>query len=180
MMHKLILIATAMILLTLTSAKPVAAATAPNFPSCEQANGTVIVQYDSGTHGIPGRTESYTGSDSVYRISDTQVLQCFCPEEGSEGIQSNWWKYQGLTEDEDKIFTRTGWTFVVDGTAWGLDRAPYLVQNKSYSCRGVGGGTVGSSGQVLGVTSLADTGDSLAIFSLLGVGALALVAARKK
>lgn len=202
MIQKLFLIVLALIVISITSAPVAEAATAPQFPSCENASGTVIAEYDTGVHGIPGKTGTYTGSDKVFVVTEDQILQCYCPDSGSQGIQSNWWKYQDISESDLKIFIKTGWVHILDGSLWGLDNSSYLVQNIPFSCSGTGGssdsqddsdsssssssssdnnsnGRGGTTGQVLGVTSLADTGNSLAIFSLFGLSIVALLAARK-
>lgn len=194
MIRKIYLYIAIMLASMIASSTLVAASTTPVFPSCDQPSGSIIAQYDSGMHGIAGDSSTYHGSDAVYQLSNSQVLQCFCPEEGSEGIQSNWWKYSELSEDEIKILIKAGWIAIPSGAVWGLNDAPYLVQNHSYSCRGTGGGSssengsqsdsndspTGSGGQVLGVSSLAATGNALAILTFVSMGSLALISARRK
>lgn len=198
MIHKLLLYIAFLASVMIAVASPVHAVTTPIFPSCEAPSGTLIAQYDSGTHGIPGRSAAYTGSDAVYELSSSLVLQCFCPSEGSEGIQSNWWKYSELSDSDIKVLEKTGWIHVPNGLLWGLDESSYLVLNKNYSCRGTGGGSgassensssggtggssevIGASGQVLGVSTFAQTGNIGTILAFLGIGALAIRTAVRK
>ncbi len=151
--------------------QPVQAVSTPDFPSCTAIQGTVIAYHPTGTHGVPGDQTTYTGSDTVYRYSETQVLQCLCPENAS-GIQTVWWQYGELTEAELANLQSQGWIWIPSGAAWGLNDTPYLAKNSRFSCMssgvggtsgesnsgtGVGGYTLATSGQVLG-TQLAQTG----------------------
>lgn len=159
----------------------------PNFPACANPQGTVKATYDTGTHGVPGDNASYTGKDTVYTLTNDTLLQCLCTDDG-KGIQTNWWKVSSLSENEIKILENSGWIFVSNGLAWGLDNAPYLAQNIAFSCAveqgsqgGVGGGHVSDgrsdgrtdslggkpSGQVLG---FAFTGNSPIILSIASLG----------
>src|SRR5438105_1101896 len=80
----------------------------PQFPSCANPQGTLKVNYDSGTHGIAGKTDSFSGKDSVYTISPEALTQCFCSTNG-QGIQTNWWKVSSLTESEINLLKSQGW-----------------------------------------------------------------------
>src|SRR3990167_3192719 len=137
----------------------------PNFPSCVNPQGTVIASYSSGTHGVPGDSTAYSGSDTVYKINNETLTQCLCTDDG-DGIQTNWWKASSLSSQEIENLKTQDWVFVPDGTAWGLDNTSYLSKNSKYSCRGIGGG-----GDVLG---LATTGDIKIIYSLLLIGTASL------
>lgn len=160
----------------------------PEFPSCVNPQGSLIANYSSGTHGIPGVVTSYQGTDSVYAVTENAVIQCLCTVDG-EGIQTNWWKVSSLTEEEIESFKSQGWNFIPDGSAWGLDPVYYLAKNSNYSCRATGGssnesssnsssnsnnnsvGGVSSIGDVLG---LAATGNIKVIYGLVFTGLLAL------
>ncbi len=156
----------------------------PSFTACVSPEGTITSNYPSGSFGIVGKTGSLAGSDTVYKLSDIALTQCFCPLDGN-GIQTNWWKASNLTAEEINEQVSQGWILVPDGSVWGLDPAPYLALNINYSCSGggstqgssttssnggVGGQTLGSStGQILG---LATTGNMqlvtlLAVFGVL-------------
>ena len=142
----------------------------PSFPSCTAPTGTLKVKYDSGTHGIVGNTGVYQGRDSVYQLDTGNVFQCFCPESGDIGIQTNFWKFPPMTEGDIQSFKSDGWVFIPDGSLWGLMSDPYLAKNYDYQCRGAssgGNGGIGGGGQVLG--GFAETGD---IVTLLGAGAI--------
>jgi hypothetical protein len=118
------------------SATHVFAVKTPDFPSCANPTGTLIVSYESGIHGIVGSTAEYSGSDAVYQTSKTTLIQCFCPEEGSEGIQTNWWKFSGLTQSDINTLKNLGWFYIPSGAEWGLKSDPYLAKNEKYICRG--------------------------------------------
>lgn len=152
--------------LLLTVVSNARAQTVPSFSSCVNSQGTLKVSYSQGTHGVPGNTNTYTGSDSVYTISGDTLMQCLCTDNG-QGIQTNWWKVSSLTTDEIAVLISQGWTHVPDGSAWGLDQAPYLAQNSSFACfPGTGGPEVlgASTGDVLG---LATTGNAAFILSVI-------------
>jgi len=106
----------------------------PSFPSCVTPQGTQKVFYPTGVHGIPGSTNTYTGSDTVYVLSEETLSQCFCAING-KGIQSNWWRVSSLGLNQIDELVGLGWVFVPDGTAWGLQEAPYLVKNEAYECK---------------------------------------------
>jgi hypothetical protein len=151
-------------------ASPVYAISTPTFPSCVSPQGSIKVSYSSGTHGIVGSGETYTGTDAVYTLTQDTLTQCFCSSTG-EGIQTNWWKASSLSESEVNVLKSLGWIYVPAGQLWGLEVAPYVALNSKYSClpgsssntssgdsnRGHGDGTGG--GEVLGV----DTGDILGL-----------------
>lgn len=141
-----------------------AAVNVPDFPSCVNPQGSVIASYSSGTHGVPGDSTTYSGSDSVYKINNETLTQCLCTDDG-DGIQTNWWKVSSLISQEIENLKTQGWVFIPDGTAWGLDSAAYLAKNSKYSCRGIGGG------DVLG---LATTGNIMVIYGLISTGFLSL------
>src|SRR5215210_7466089 len=84
------------------SATSALAVTTPSFPTCINPQGSVKASYSSGTHGIVGSTQEYTGSDSVYTLSDNTIVQCFCPVNGN-GIQTDWWKIANLSDTDIKI-----------------------------------------------------------------------------
>lgn len=164
--------------------------TPPEFPSCVNPQGKVTANYSSGTHAVPGVVSSYQGSDTVYAVSDAVVIQCLCTTNG-EGIQTNWWKFAGLTAEQIETYKTQGWVFVPDGSEWGLDPDPYLAKNSDFSCRSIGGGggegssggggsSNGGGGSLGGISSigqilaLATTGNILTIYGLLLLGILSI------
>lgn len=184
------------------SVQTVRAVSDPPLFTCITPIGEVIATYPSGTHGIPGDNGTYTGSDTVYRIDSDHLLQCFCPDNNQSGIQSNWWKISGLSEEDISFFRKRGWIYVPNGALWGLDEAPYLVRNEFYACQGQGGGSDngggggssssssggssssdsgvgGGAGSVLGVSALAETGSARTILAFLIIGGLFAFAAYK-
>ncbi len=165
--------------------KPAFAHEVPNFPSCVSPLGTAIAQNNDGVHGIVGRTEQFTGSDVVFSVTPDTLIQCLCPPDGN-GIQTNWWKASVLSDNELKNLQAQGWIFVPDGSLWGLEQAPYLAQNTTFSCFGGSGGGGGGSGGGSGgsgggsssssstpfgeVLGLASTGNIAFIYLLIGIG----------
>src|SRR3989344_5757934 len=105
--------------LVLSTAKAMAVSTS-EFPACSNPQGTLIANYDSGTHGIVGSTSEYKGSDKVYQVDPSKTTQCFCPSDGSTGIQTDWFKAGSLSQDEIKVYERDGWIYILTGKAWGL------------------------------------------------------------
>lgn len=154
---------------------PALAVTVPSFPACTSPQGTTKVSYSDGTHGIVGSTASYSGSDTVYTVTDETLMQCFCPKEGDTGVQSNWWRATNLSGEDIQILKNDGWNYVPNGSLWGLENAPYMVKNNEYQCRGSGGGEVQSAAAQIGdVLGLAATGNWVLIVGT-GVGGLALL-----
>jgi hypothetical protein len=169
-------------------ASPVYAISTPTFPSCVSPQGSIKVSYSSGTHGIVGSGETYTGTDAVYTLTQDTLTQCFCSSTG-EGIQTNWWKASSLSESDIAVLKTLGWIYVPAGQLWGLEAAPYVAINTKYAClpgsssnttsgdrsRVTGDGTGG--GEVLGVETgdvlgLAATGDLYIVYLsfVLGIG----------
>lgn len=175
-----------------TFVKPAFALTEPPVFSCKTPVGDVIADFNEGTHGIAGDSATYTGSDKVYRIDNDHVLQCFCPTDSNEGIQSNWAKLADTSESSISYFQKLGWSYVPNGLAWGLDDAAYIVKNEYYGCHGDAGSATPSDsnsssnsssgsvagtndgdlggGQVLGSVLAATGNDRLILFySILGM-----------
>lgn len=118
--------------------------TPPDFPTCSAPTGTLKVSYESGVHGIPGQGE-VTGSDSVYLLENSNVLQCFCAPD-TQGIQTNWWKIGSLSAKQIITLKKLGWIYIPSGSVWGLDNTAYMAQNLSFSCASQGGGGSSSGG----------------------------------
>jgi hypothetical protein len=130
----------AVIVLGLFSAvSPVRANSIPSYPSCTSPSGTLKVSYATGTHWIPIESFLREGSDAVYTLSDTSLLQCYCDLAG-HGIQTNWWKISGMSQSDIDTYAGQGWIYIADGSVWGLDASPYLALNSNVSCAGGGNG----------------------------------------
>lgn len=159
----------------LSLAVPMAGAvTIPTFPVCSNPGGTLKSQYSDGNHGIAGRTDEYTGSDSVYTLTDSTHLQCFCSDTG-EGIQTNWWKVSSLTEDEIKVLKNEGWVYIPNGALWGYVNEPYMAKNIEYASCQVGpriGSVEAAYAEVLG---LASTGNIVLIYAVGAVGLISII-----
>lgn len=106
----------------------------PSFPSCLNPQGSILAQFADGTHGVPGNTDTFTGSDSVFTLSSSVVMQCLCPLNG-QGIQTNWMKTSELSDPEISILENQGWIYVPSGLVWGLEDVHYLAQNTNFSCQ---------------------------------------------
>lgn len=110
----------------------------PSFPTCINPQGTVIAHYDTGLHAIAGDQTLHVGRDTVYQVTDTTVLQCFCDEQNN-GIQTNWWKIAGntaagISQEQVDWFLQNGWIYIPNGSDWGLDQGPYLAKNSTFNC----------------------------------------------
>lgn len=151
------------------SSLSVAAVEVPDFPACESPTGTIVADYSSGTHGVPGDTSTYTGTDQVYRVDDERLIQCLCIDGDVDGIQTNWWKYGYVDNDQMQVLLDQGWIYIPNGKAWGLNDEPYLAKSRDYIC------SYGIGGQILGLTSLAGTGSYKVLRELLS-GSMAMVA----
>lgn len=182
-----------------TSVAAVHAVDVPSFPACPNPGGEIIANYDSGTHGVPGNLSDFEGSDQVFKLSDTQVVQCLCPTSG-EGVQTVWWKNTGLSSTDVSILLKEGWVRIPNGSLWGLDNAEYFAKNSNFICGDKGGGpsptvngtstsssessgggssSVGSTGQILGASTLAATGSWRNILAALGIALLAFIMGRR-
>lgn len=131
--NKLLSIVTLIVFFISAFVAPAFAVTDPNFPSCLNPQGQLKVAYTQGTHGVPGDTNTYNGSDSVYTIDEATTTQCLCTVNGS-GIQTNWWKVSSMSEEQVSVLVNQGWIFIPDGSAWGLENAPYLAKNLNFAC----------------------------------------------
>ena len=176
----------------------------PTFPSCLNPAGSVIANYDTGTHGIAGRSATYTGKVTVYNVGEGLVTQCFCSIDGN-GIQTDWWNASSLSEDQVAILKNQGWNYIPNGNLWGLSSDAVVTKNTTYSCLPTGGGDPNGGGdglsdgrsscpectappiggQVLGtstgdVLGLAATGDSWVLYSVFATAFILLLAGAKK
>jgi hypothetical protein len=108
---------------------PTPTPTIPSFPMCVSYIGQTgdKAHYDRGVgnlHQIIGDEGKVAGGDDVFRLGNGNYLQCFCPDEGSAGIQTNWFR------TNDPII---GW-FFVNGSQWGLGNFMYAAQNIPFNC----------------------------------------------
>jgi hypothetical protein len=183
-MKKVFLIMLVVFLLSL-SINSVSAVNVPNYPSCKAPSGELKASYDSGIHGIVGDSQVHKGSDKVYQVTSETLIQCYCPESGSDGIQTNWWKVS--LEMDLSEFLDLGWHYIATGSDWGLTSDPYLAKNSSYTCRssqgssgGGGGGSVSAAaasttagnGSILGYAA---TGGSQLLLIVFPLGLISLI-----
>ncbi len=166
-----LIVAISLFILTTISVRPAFAdgAVLPDFGSCLNPQGDVIASYENGKHGIVGKTKEVIGSDSVYKSSSNGVTQCFCPING-DGIQTNWYKVSNVSPKDINVLKSQGWTYIVNGSSWGLEDAPYLAKNSKFACKG--SSTTYNTENVLG---LASTGDGETIYALILSGAAFLI-----
>lgn len=187
--RKLLFLTVIVFILLSANVRSVHAVTTPTFPSCVNPQGTQKVSYSQGTHGVAGDTNSYAGSDSVYTLSGTTLLQCLCASTGA-GIQTNWWKISDLSEVDKQILIQQGWVLVPDGSSWGLSEGAYLAQNINFSCNststtnsstgdgrsdGLSDGRSDGLGSIVqsatgNAGNLASTGNILFVLSILSAG----------
>ncbi len=167
----------------------------PTYPSCLDAQGQIKVVHYNGKHGIPGDSKEYYGTDQVNILSNSTLVQCYCPDKGSEGVQTNWWQADDMSESEIETLIKMGWVYIPNGKAWGLNEGAYLAKNTPYACKGTGGPEdpkdrdskddpndkhdapkTKVSGDVLGLMYLPFTGNEpyIAGFFILGTASLGL------
>ncbi len=150
------------------------AATIPTFPACANPQGQVKSSYENGTHGVAGDSATYTGKDTVYSLSDNTLTQCLCPSSGN-GVQTNWWKANALSQEEIDVLISQGWILLPDGASWGLDSGPYLAKNSSYSCTSTNnGGSGGTSDSKSADASILAT-STQAILALANTGNIVFI-----
>lgn len=168
------------------NATPAFAVSLTDFPSCVNPQGSVIAHYDHGDHAIIGNPKIQTGSDTVYQVSNNMVVQCFCPENGGTGVQTNWYKTSALSESEISVMKKEGWNYY-NGEGWGLGNTGYLAKNVEYACKGTPSctptptvtitpsPTVVTTTPTKPVLGLATTGNIVFIYSLITVGTFTLI-----
>lgn len=164
-MTKAFLSAATLIVLSQALTPAVKAIDAPSFTSCVNPKGELKVNYETGTHGIAGQPGLFEGKDSVYKLSENSLTQCFCAVDGS-GIQTNWWKLPQLSESEIKSLEAQGWIYIANGALWGLDNAPYMAKNSDFSCKSSGeNGGSSDSGSSSSSNSGSSSGSSSSVSS---------------
>lgn len=129
----------------------------PSFGSCPNPSGEIIANYDSGVHGIVGDSLTHTGSDKVYSESSVNLVQCYCPSAGDNGIQTKWLYASQMSTEDIQSLENSGWIYVENGSDWGLNEGPYLAFNSGFSCsnQGQSGGDILGSG----ASTSSDPGD---------------------
>lgn len=99
--------------------------TIPDFPACSNLLGNPgnHASHAEGLHQVVGG-DLLWGSDDVYSIADGNYVQCYCPVEDNDGIQTNWWRTDQVLE---------GW-FSVNDIVWNLGDYHFLAQNQDFDC----------------------------------------------
>lgn len=133
---KIPILLTSVLILLLSTSKVNALISVPSWPPCYSYDYPGDkAHYDDGGHGIIGRNGLFYGSDDVYTVGDGNYVQCFCPNDSSDGIQTNWWYVEGrLTDDQITIYRNKGWILTL-GHYWGLEDGRYLARNIDYQCK---------------------------------------------
>lgn len=109
------------------------------FPLCiEMTKDGDKAHYAEGLHQIVDGP-LLSGSDAVYVLDDGNFLQCFCPEEGVQGVQTNWLDASGLEDEEIAALQEQGWHLIENGPDWGLPSQHYLAKNSDFDCSKRGG-----------------------------------------
>ena len=157
--------------LALTSVQPVAASGAQNngveFGSCVNPQWSVSQVNKGNDHGVVGETESYAGTDTIYK-SCGNALQCLCIENG-KGIETKWMDASGLSDSQVSTYKKEGWIYVATGSNWGLKDVPYLAKNSDFACKS-------KEAAEPKVSTLASTGDVAFIYFLVLLGGASLIA----
>jgi hypothetical protein len=110
----------------------------PTYQKCEEAlliPTNNFVNYGLADYGVPGKGV-IRGVDKVLFFGDKQQLQCFCPQTGNIGTQSDWWNASKLSNEEIQTFKNQGWMYLLPGKDGNVYKIPYLVRNRDYQCKG--------------------------------------------
>jgi hypothetical protein len=157
----------------------------PSFDSCHNPVGSVQADYSTGQHAIVGVIGLQNGSDKVFSNGNNNYTQCFCPSSGNGGIKTNWLAAGNISKEDKNVLITQGWNYIENGTDWGLSNQPYLAKNIEFSCGGSGGGGegggggtgggsssggqggIGGGGEVLGISTLANTSSDISKYQIL-------------
>ena len=106
----------------------------PSFSTCQSFYGTDgdFASHETGTHQIVGGG-LLEGFDNVYSQDGGNYLQCYCPVEGEDGIQTVWWLADDLSEEDVNYYKAMGW-FYENGLQWNLGDHWYLAKNSASVC----------------------------------------------
>lgn len=106
----------------------------PSFNTCQNLYGTPgdVASYETGFHQIVGGG-LLDGYDNVYSLDGGNYLQCYCPTEGEDGIQTNWWLADDLSQEDIDHYKSMGW-FYENGMQWNLGDYWYLAKNMDAVC----------------------------------------------
>jgi hypothetical protein len=66
-------------------------------------------------------------------LDNGNYLQCYCPATGTDGIQTNWWLADSLSEEDRNYYVSMGW-FLVNGEQWNLGNHWFLAKNMDAIC----------------------------------------------
>jgi len=186
MKNKLFITVLASIALLGSSAQPAFAVSTPDFGSCLNPQVAASQVNTGANHGVVGQMSSYSGTDSIYTLSNGNVMQCLCPDNGS-GVQTNWLKVSDMSESDVNVLKNDGWIYIATGSSWGLADVPYLAKNSDFSCRSESTSTSSSNSSSSSssnsqpkvesqVLTLASTGNEVAIYGLILAGITSLIA----
>lgn len=100
---------------------------------CPDVDGTVKVYYPVGWHAIVGMSQNQYGADKVWNIGNNNFVQCYFPQTGHTGIQTDWMAAVGFAQSKINQFIADGWTLIKNGFDWGLPVKLYLAKNKPFT-----------------------------------------------
>ena len=109
----------------------------PSFPTCESKIFSSNGDHDHTVNGnfyVIGVGWRF-GTDDVYTLSNGNYLQCYCPNDRSTGIQSDWWNADNadLSDEDISFYKSHGW-FEEQGKDRNLPDNTFLVKNRDFSC----------------------------------------------
>lgn len=162
--------------------------TLPPFTRCNNPSGSAVADYSDGEHAIVGIAGLKTGSDKVFDQGSDNYTQCYCPASGETGVKTDWLAAGSISKEDQNVLITQGWVYIANGADWGLSNQPYLAKNSEFSCAGGPGGGGGDSGgsssggsggssgsgggqggggDVLGISTLAGTGNPNTKFEVI-------------
>ncbi len=117
-------------------AQPAFAMSVPEFGSCLNPQVAASQVNTGNNHGVIGKSGNYSGTDTIYSLSNGNVMQCLCPDSGN-GVQTNWLKASSFSQSDIDVLKNQGWIYVATGSSWGLEDVPYLAKNSDYACKAI-------------------------------------------
>jgi len=85
------------------------------------------------SHGVVGYTgTAFSGTDTIYHMSNGNVLQCLCTTNG-QGYQTKWIQASLFSESDISKLQTEGWEYFADAGSWGLSGS-YVAKTSQYAC----------------------------------------------
>lgn len=105
-----------------------------DFPTCPNISASILANYTTGMHAIVGMSSNQPGADEVFDIGRNNATQCFCPQRGTTGIQTNWLATKNISETDKLDLLANGWSLISKGEDWGLSPQEYVAKNFPFIC----------------------------------------------